>query len=480
MKLKQLIKDLEVVKIIGNTDVDVKDITQNSNCITVGSLFICLSGRDFDGHDFVSHAENYGAVAVVTERETDTNLTQIIVNNSRIAMSILAGEFYGRADKKLKLVGVVGTNGKTSTTHIIKNLVQGAGIKCGVIGTLGVFYGDNYEESKLTTPDPIDLHKTLAKLLEWGAKIVIMEISAHAIELEKIFGLHFEVAVFTNFSQDHLDFFENMERYMKAKLRFFDEKIKYIVSNSDDEVGLKIINKHKGCISYGIENPSDIFALDVKEDENGSSFVLNLFDCIYEIKLNLMGRFNVYNALAGATASALLGVKTSSIVKNLQQIKQISGRLENVYKNSFSVYVDYAHTPDGLEKSIKALKRICKNRLITVFGCGGNRDQTKRELMGKISGKYSDFTVITSDNPRYEEPMDIILSVEKGLLSESKSYVIVQDRVEAIRYALSMAKTGDIILVAGKGSEKYQEILGIKHLYNDKDTVNEIIRKIVI
>ncbi len=476
MQLKDLIKALEEVQIVGKTDMEIKEIKTDSSMVTSDSLFICLKGRDYDGHAFIKQVEEYGAVAVITEKKLDTPITQIIVKNSRIAMSKLAAKFYDYPDKKLKLIGVVGTNGKTSTSHIIKYLVEKGGKKCGVIGTLGIYYGNHYEESKLTTPDPLDLHGILAKMYDDGVKIVVMEVSAHAIQLEKLNDVAFEIGVFTNFSQDHLDFFENMDNYRRVKKSFFDKRCRYIVSNSDDELGLEIVRDNRGTLSYGIENPSDVFAINLKEKQAGTAFVLNLFDCIYNVNLKLKGNFNVYNALAGATAAALIGVNLDKIAENLSKIEMISGRLELVYQGLFSVYVDYAHTPDGLEKAIKALRPTCSGKLICVFGCGGNRDIGKRKLMGRISGELADFSVLTSDNPRFEEPMDIINEIEEGFLSVSKNYVIVQERSEGIIYALKMAKQGDIVLIAGKGSERYQEILGIKHLYNDKDTVNEILR----
>lgn len=479
MKLKSLIKNLQVKKVIGNTDIEVKDLKTNSNSVGEGSLFICLNGRDFDGHKFIRQVELYGAVGVITEEELETNLTQVIVENTRIAMSKLAGEFYGHVDRKIKLVGVVGTNGKTTTTHLIGQILQKNHIKCGIIGTLGAFYNDKFVECNLTTPDPIELHKLLKEMYDEGVTTVAMEVSAHAIELEKVNDVTFEIGVFTNFSQDHLDFFESMDRYKQAKIKFFkNNKCKYVVTNSDDSLGLEILNLKDKTISYGINNPADVFAMSIMQFKNKTSFVLNLFDCIYNVKINLLGRFNVYNSMAALTCCALLGVSPDDAVEKLEKINNISGRLEVVYDKDFNIYIDYAHTPDGLEKTIKTLKESCSGRVICVFGCGGNRDKLKRKIMGEISAKYADFTIITSDNPRFEEPMDIISEIEEGVLAVNKNYVAVQERVEAIEYAIKFAKKGDVVLIAGKGSENYQDVLGIKRVYNDKDTVNEIIREL--
>jgi UDP-N-acetylmuramoyl-L-alanyl-D-glutamate--2,6-diaminopimelate ligase len=310
-----------------------------------------------------------------------------------------------------------------------------------------------------------------------GIKTVVMEVSAHAIYYEKIKGVKFYGAVFTNFTQDHLDFFGDMESYKQAKMKFFKQnKCKFVVTNSDDLVGVEISKLCRNSLTYGIENPADVFAINIEENKEGASFVINLFDCIYDVNLKLMGKFNVYNSLATASACALLGVKPKDVVDALNNCSCVQGRLEKIYDKEFKVYIDYAHTPDGLKNVLQTLRTATLNRLINVFGCGGNRDKGKRAIMGRISAENADITVITSDNPRYEEPMDIIRDVEKGVLETKKKYISIEDRKEAIFYALDMAKKGDCVIVSGKGSEKYQEVLGIKKLYNDKDTIKEYFR----
>ncbi len=479
MKLLSLIKNLDVIKIINKKNVDVENVQIDSNSVMKGSLFVCLKGEHSDGHTFVKKAERYGAVAIICTSETDTQLPQIVVKDTRLALSIIASEFYGNVSCKMKIIGVLGTNGKTTTAHLIGNILNSVGIKCGIIGTLGTFYGENFIEPTLTTPDPLELHKILYDMYHSGYKTVVMEVSAHASYLQKVGGIKFYAGVLTNFTRDHLDFFKDMETYKKAKSKFFTENdCKYIIVNADDDLGREIIKSNSSAITYGIENPADVFAIDVIEKENQTEFVMNLFDCIYDVKLKLVGKFNVYNALAAATTSALVGAKTEKIIDSLNSSLGASGRMQRVYDGDFTIYIDYAHTPDGLEKVLCSLRPICKNRLICVFGCGGNRDAGKRVEMGEISGKYADFTIVTSDNPRYEEPMEIIYQIEKGVLKNSKKYVLIQERAEAIEYALTTATKGDVIIIAGKGSENYQEILGIKRPYNDKDTVEEIIRGI--
>ena len=479
MKLSELIKDLNYAEVLGSTDIEIKDITADSSAVVKGGLFFCISGGSYDGHDFIKQVEEYGGVAAVVEKRLYTRVTQIVVKDARRAMSEIAAAFYGHADKKMKLLGVVGTNGKTTTTHLIASILVNYGVKCGLIGTLGVFYGSKFIEPTLTTPDPIELHKILADMANSGVEAVVMEVSAHAVYLKKVYGLDFEVGIFTNLTQDHLDFFKDMESYKRAKISFFENNFcKYAVINSDDETGREIARNSKNkVITYGIDSPADVFAIDVDEKKAETTFVLNLFDCIYDVKLNLIGRYNVYNALAAATACALYGIPTEKVTEGIENLKGVSGRLECVYDGDFSVYVDYAHTPDGLYQSLSALKAQTENRLICVFGCGGNRDTGKRPIMGAISGELADFTVLTSDNPRYEEPMEILWQIEKGLIEKTDRYVIVQERAEAIKYALESAEKGDIVLLAGKGSEKYQEVFGIKHPFCDKDYVDEFLRR---
>ena len=471
MKLKTLIKRLKPIEVVGRTDLEIKDIKIDSKKVVSDTLFVCIRGKDNDGHKFIKEAERYGAVAIICEKKLDTSLTQVVVKDTRIALSIIASEFYGRADKKIKLIGVLGTNGKTTTSHLIYNVLKNSGINAGLIGTIGTYYCDNYIEPNLTTPDPLEFHKTLFDMGEKGVQVVVMEVSAHAVYHNKLYGIDFEIAVFTNFSQDHLDFFGNMENYKNTKLKFFENnKCKYVVTNNDDEVGRLLSQKYKNVITYGLENPADTFAIRIKENKKCFNFILNLFDCIYDVNLYFKGRYNVYNALGALTACALIGVEIKKAVLELSKIKGVQGRLECVYSKDFDVYVDYAHTPDGLEKSLKALKNKVGN-LICVFGCGGNRDNDKRKKMGEISGELANFTVVTSDNPRFEEPMSIIKEIEEGLIKKTKKYVLIEDRTEAIKYSLNLARPLDTVLIAGKGCEKYQEVLGIKTPYNDKDII---------
>ena len=477
MLLKKLIKNLDIVKVVGKLNVEIADIVENSGKSCNGSLFVCLAGKDQDGHEFVGQAVNYGAVAVLTEKQVDVSVPQVIVKDTRKALSIVAAEFFGRADKKLKMVGVVGTNGKTSTARFIADILNGNGISTGVIGTLGTFYNDKYIEPTLTTPDPLVLHKTLKDMYDDGVKVVVMEVSAHAIYWQKINGIKFSVGVFTNLTRDHLDFFNDYSEYKKTKMDFFKKFTPdFIVTNSDDLTGREIAAVIDNAITYGVDNPADVFAIEINSNTNGTGFVMNLFDCIYQIQTPLIGKFNVQNVLAASTVSALLGVKTENIAKSVAKLTAVKGRMEKIYDGDFSVYVDYAHTPDGLTQCLRSLKPYCKGKLINVFGCGGNRDVGKRQQMGEVSATFADFSVITSDNPRFEDPMTIIRQIESGFIGKSKNYALIEWREDGIRYAINLAKKGDVVLIAGKGAEEYQDILGIKKPYNDKDTVIEILR----
>lgn len=476
MILSKLIKGLDYVEVIGNTDCEINDIKCNSNSISKGNLFVCLNGNNYDAHNFVAQAEKYGCSTIVCEKKVACSVTQIIVKDTRKALCSICSSFYGCPDKDLRMIAVLGTNGKTTTAKLICDIINESGINCGFIGTPGTFYNGNFYEQDLTTPDPIEFYKILSDMVKNGVVSVVMEVSAHAVYYDKIYGINFEGAVFTNFTQDHLDFFDTMDEYKKCKMKFFNNyKCKYIVTNSDDEFGMELSKNFPASITYGIENPSDVFAIDLVTSSKNQSFIINLFDCIYELNINFIGKFNVYNVLAAATTTALFGVPTKSIIKAIEIATPVEGRLEKIYDDKFSVIIDYAHTPDGLENVLKTLRKNCDGRLICVFGCGGNRDSSKRKIMGAVSGENADFTVLTSDNPRYEEPLDIILEIEKGVLEKTKDYVIVQDREDAIKYALDYALDGDVVLIAGKGGEKYQEILGIKHPFNDKDTVNRVL-----
>ena len=477
MKIGELLQHIDYKSFIGDAGIEFKGLCTDSQKVRNGDLFLCYKGNEFDSHEFAKEAVSRGAVALICERQLDCDVAQIIVSDGRGVIAKAARAFYGYADKKLKLVGITGTNGKTTTTYMLSSIFECAGKKTGIIGTLGISYAGKFISPELTTPDPIYLHSVLADMQKCGVEYVFMEVSAHAIYFNKIEGLEFEVGIFTNCTQDHLDFFGNMQDYADCKKSFFtDKKCKFAVVNSDDTTGRQIINGFQKSASFGLKNPADVFAVDIDENIKGTSFVINLFDELYEINLKITALHNVYNAMGAAACAKILGIDTEYIAEGLSSLKSVTGRLELVAKfNGADIFVDFAHTPDGLEKSLQALKKLCKGKLYCLFGCGGNRDKTKRPIMGKIAAENSDFCIVTSDNPRYEDPYEIISEIEVGIKPLNKKYVTVTDRETATEYAINLLENGDILLVAGKGGEYHQEIMGIKHSYNDTTVIKRII-----
>ncbi len=477
MKLAELLDKLDYAEFYGDKNTEISGLCTDSQKVREGDLFFCYKGEKFDSHDFAEDAVKSGAAAIICERKLGCGGAQIIVKDGRSAVAVVARAYYGYADRNFKMVGVTGTNGKTTTTYMLESIFSAAGKSAGVIGTLGISYADKFVSPDLTTPDPIFLHSIFADMAECGVEYVFMEVSAHALHFNKIDGIKFEAGIFTNCTQDHLDFFGNMRDYSECKkLLFKDGRCKNAVVNSDDKLGRQIIDMIPAAISYGLKNPADVFAIDISEKINGSSFVINLFDELYEMNVNVPALHNVYNAMAAAACAKLLGISTEAIAKGLNSLKKVEGRLEHVaHYNGADIFVDFAHTPDGLEKSLQALKKLCRGKLYCLFGCGGNRDRTKRPLMGEIASRYADFSIITSDNPRYEDPFDIISEIEEGIKNSGKNYVTVTERETATEYAVNLLEADDILLVAGKGGEYYQEIMGIKHSYNDKTVIQSII-----
>ena len=477
MLLGELLQKVPHESCVRFSDREIRGVCTDSRQVSEGDLFVCLSGGTNDGHDFARQAVSAGAAALAVERELDLPVPQIVVGSGRSAACDISAAFYGHPERRLKIIGVTGTNGKTTTAHMLASILTAAGKECGIIGTLGVRYGGKHFESALTTPDPVSLYKILADMAESGVEYVVTEVSAHALYFGKTDAISFETGVFTNFTEDHLDFFGTMEKYAAAKERLFERgRCRIAVLNSDDAEGRKIAQSCPNAFSYGLENPADVFAVDIREGFEGSTFVINLFDELYEIRLHMTGLHNVYNALAAAECARLLGVSLPVIAQGLDALPRVDGRLEHVARaGGADIFVDFAHTPDGLEKSLSALRRNCTGRLICVFGCGGNREVQKRPLMGEISARLADFSVLTSDNPRYEDAFDIILDIEAGVRRVTDEYVIVPDRESAIGYALDLLRAGDVLLVAGKGGERYQEVMGVRHVYSDVDAIKKLL-----
>lgn len=471
MKIQELVKDLNCETVNVDIGKDVETLCINDGECKPNSLFFCIKGNTTDGHKFAEKAISAGAHAVVCDKELRVEVPQIRVKNVRKALTHMCKRLYDEPYKKIRTIGVVGTNGKTTVCETICEILSGAGIKCGTIGTNGIFDGKKRIKSGFTTPDSPTIYSALREMIANKIDVVCMELSAHAIFYGKC-DFKFDIVVFTNCTPEHLDFFKSFRQYANVKAKAFSNRnCKLAVVNSDDPVGLYISAMRKnGVITYGIQNPSDVFAVDVEETTYGSSFIMNLFDVLYDISANRFGRFNVYNLLAVATVCALCGVKTDYIAEKMQNLSIVKGRMQLV-ASKINVFIDYAHTPDGLENALKTLTNVKgNNKLICVFGCGGNRDKSKRSVMGEISGKYADFTVITSDNPRFEEAGEIIKEIECGIRRVTYDYITISDRARAIEYAVNRACLGDYVLIAGKGAEEYQECMGISRYFSDAET----------
>ena len=483
MRLSKLFSAVENGKIIAEEkwEREISTLTTDSRKKVENGLFFCLKGGESDGHAYATEAIKNGAVALVTERQLFVDVPQIVVENARETLGVLASVFYGAPSEKLKVVGISGTNGKTTTSYMLASILQAANKRVGVIGTLGIRYGEKRIPCDLTTPDPVLLQSTLADMFMCGVEYVVMEVSAHALYYKKTAGVRFAECIFTNFTQDHLDFFNAMPAYKDAKRKLFLPEICPIaILNGDDETGREFgkMREDSGAKSlyYGLNSPSDAFAIVTDESAKGTECMLNVNDKLSRVTLSLVGRHNVYNALAAAACAVELGISAETVAQGLTNVKAIEGRLQWVGECSgANVYVDFAHTPDGLDRTLDALRRHCKGRLICLFGCGGNRDKMKRPIMGEIVAKKADFAILTSDNPRYEDPLDIIAGIEKGYRRFSVRYVIVPDRKRAIEYGLDFLQKGDVLLVAGKGGEEYQEIMGIKYPFNDHDIIKKAL-----
>lgn len=456
-----------------NVDIyeNVSGVAINSKSVTENNIFFALKDNTY-----TLEAIKNGAICVVTTTLID-NAPCIVVDNIRQVVCLVCANFYDNPQVGMNFIGVVGTNGKTTTTHIINHLLVSSGKKTCLIGTLGAKVCEESFPLDMTTPDPNELYRILSIAKQNNVEFVIMEISAHAIFFEKLYNIMIDFCVFTNISQDHLDFFGTMNEYTNTKLSFFSPKnVRLGIINIDDKMGQSIINKREiCCVSYGLYHPSDIFALDIAYG-SGTSFVANVFDDIMHIKSPLLGEFNVSNMLASLAVAKILGIRINTICESVKTLPQIVGRFDVITMGKTAI-IDYAHTPDGLQNALIAAQKMTKGNLILVFGCGGNRDKTKRPIMGKIAAKYCDIAVITSDNPRMEEPEQIIEDIVQGFLEESHSYIKITDRKKAIKFALSIASNNDIVLIAGKGGENYIDIMGVKYPYSDREVCEEILRR---
>ena len=476
MLLRDILKDTSYKVAFGNEDIEIAKIEIDSRKIGKGDVFFALTGLGADGHNYIEKAVEMGACAIVAERECESfGATLIVCENSRKLLAYASANYYGHPADKMKLIGVTGTNGKTSVTHIIKTILDFKGVKTGLIGTNHYLIGNEELPSTGTTPEAMELHWIFREMLDAGCEYVIMETSSHALSLDRCLGLTFDVGVFTNLTQDHLNYHSDMENYALAKAKLF-EMSRIAVLNGDDAY-CRVMKKSAGkTYTYGIEKNADMYAENTEYSERGVAFNWHFGNSIVPLRMAIPGKSSVYNALAGVGACAALGLSDEEIYKGLLLVRGVKGRAEVVPVNrKYTVMIDYAHTPDGLENILNAVRGFVKNRIIIVFGCGGDRDRDKRPKMGAVAARLADYCVVTSDNPRTEKPEDIIADILPGLSGNEDKYKAVCDRTEAIKYALSIAEDGDVVLLAGKGHETYQDIMGEKIHYDEREIIKKIL-----
>ena len=481
MKLSELLKNIKPIGIQGSTDIDITGINIDSRRIEKGHLFVAIKGTQTDGHKYIPKAQELGAAAILCEdlpAEQQDNVTYVQVASTESAVGPVATLFYGDPSQKLKLVGVTGTNGKTTIATLLFHMFRKFGHKCGLLSTVCNYIEDEAIPTDHTTPDPIELNQLLARMVEAGCEYAFMECSSHAIQQQRIGGLKFAGGLFTNLTRDHLDYHKTFENYRNAKKMFFDElgKDAFAITNADDKNGLFMVQNCKAQVkTYSTRTIADFKARIIECHFEGMYLEIDG----REVGVQFIGKFNVSNLLAVYGAAVMLGKQPEDILVILSTLKSVSGRLEPVHSpDGVTAIVDYAHTPDALENVLNAIHEVLDGKgghVITVCGAGGNRDKGKRPLMAQEAVKQSDKVIITSDNPRFEEPQDIINDMLAGLNAQQMKKVLsIADRREAIRTATMLAQKGDVILIAGKGHEDYQEIKGVKHHFDDKEVVREI------
>ncbi len=498
MTILELLEGLKFRRRNGPLHTVIKGIAYDSRLVEKNFLFVAIKGFSVDGHDYIMDAKNRGATAIVIEGAVEkTNARQFVtqhkttcieVADSREALALISDAFYGHPSQSLSLIGITGTNGKTTTSFITKNIIDAGGNKAGLLGTIYYYTGDKTTAALNTTPESQDLQRFLSEMRNNKVQYAVLEVSSHALALKRVEGCSFKAAAFTSFSQDHLDFHGTMEKYFMAKRKLFT----YLCSDGTavlnwDDPMIRPLTKKLNCnvITCGIEEGAMIRAEDIKEFRaphqtltipSGVSFAIRTPESRFMVHSNLIGRFNVYNVLMSAGLAYALGIREDVIQQGIRDIQHVEGRFESIVEGQrFLCIVDYAHTEDALKKLIQETRLITKKRIITVFGCGGDRDKMKRPKMGAAASELSDFVIITSDNPRSEEPFEIINDIVLGVKKDN--YTLISDREKAIEEAVSLAKEGDTLLVAGKGHENYQEVKGVRHYFSDKEILRKAIRK---
>lgn len=474
MKLGELCGGM---RIVGDAQTEIKSMAYDSRKVCEGALFFCISGYKTDGHKYARAAVENGAAALMVTHELDTNVPQVVVDDARASMARISRAFYGNPDEELTMIGITGTKGKTTTTYMIKSVMEAAGKKMGLIGTIIYMVGDKEQPADRTTPESPDLFALLRRMADEKCDAAVMEVSSHSLFLGRVAGITFDVGVFTNLSRDHLDFHETVENYLAAKKLLF-RAARHGAVNADDAASASIMEGVElDWLTYGIKEKADVFARNIEITAKGVSFDLCGSRGMMPLNLNIPGIFSVYNALSAATACLRLGIGLETIKTGLEAMPRVAGRFEvlDTGNRPFTIILDYAHTPDSLENTLLTVKGFARGRVITVFGCGGDRDRGKRPIMGEIAGRLSTFTIITSDNPRTEDPLKIIEEIRRGVTAPPDGYICIENRREAILYAIQNACPDDIIVLAGKGHETYQEIDGVKYPFDEKTVVKEML-----
>ena len=482
MKLEKLLENAEYKLLQGSLDIEISDVIYDSRKIVKGCVFVCMIGANFDGHSFIEKAVEQGAAAVVVSRDVKIEgVTVVKTEDTRKALALMSAEYFGRPAEKLKTIGITGTKGKTTSAFMIKAVLEKADIKTGIIGTIGIIIGNEITKTSNTTPESYELHRAMRNMVDKGCKCAVMEVSSQALKLYRAYGINFDYGMFTNLSHDHIGGVEHasMEEYIECKSRLFSQ-CKVGIVNADDKV-TPIIIENNTCEKIETFGFGENAELRAKNEHLISDFgyigvhfesegVLNM-----SVDVDIPGKFNVYNALCAMAVCRHFGVSEENIYDGLNEVK-VKGRVETVKVNgNYTLLIDYAHNAVSMENVLETLREYKPNRLITLFGAGGGRSKDRRYEMGEISGKLSDLSVVTEDNSRYEDVMDIIGDIVKGLTETDGKYIVIPDRTEAIRYCIENAKDGDIIVLAGKGHEDYQDKMGVKTHYDEREVIKEII-----
>ena len=474
MKLKELLADVPVLQQHADPEMEISGLCCDSRRAEPGSLFVAVSGFASDGNRFIPSAMAKGAVAVVTAKKPEEDIPYVLVESDRLALALISGNYYGRPARKMTMIGITGTNGKTSSTLLLKQVLEKClGAKVGLIGTMENYIGDQVIPTERTTPESFELQALFARMYDAGCTHVVMEVSSHAISLERIGGIHYDVAAFTNLTEDHLDFHKTMDDYCDAKAELFRRCTRAVV-NRDDPYAPRILAAAQcPVLTTSAHGEAGLYAQDVELSSDHIRFAAVSGEERVQVYVPIPGRFTVYNTLTVLGIAKSLGIALEDAAGALKEACGVKGRIEVVPTPGmpYCVLIDYAHSPDGLEKVLKSVRDFCKGRLISVFGCGGDRDPIKRPIMGRIGVESADFAIITSDNPRTEEPMAIIRDILQGITPDMGEYTVIEDRRRAIRYAMDIAKKDDIIVLAGKGHETYQEIQGVKHHLDEREEV---------